>query len=159
MAATNVVSVSLRDYKGKTGVLTFHFPITATEADIETLMNTSLLGYVDAFTGCLMTDMQITKDLTLNPTPAIKVAPEDGVDFEKGGNFGFDVLLSDYRYTIRVPGLEPHVHTGENINLLETDVAVFITAVESGSGTALPSNRDGLDMGAAIEGKVTFHKS
>lgn len=156
--ATIVVTVSLVDYKGDTASVAYHIVDTATDADVAAWV--VLIGEtLDAITGALITGVTVTTPITAWGI-GLKTEPADGVDMERGVNFGYSVADSQYRHTIRVPAIDPALGDGEEIDPDPVPQGVYNNWVVDGNLTCLPSSRDGLDLDGVIDpGLITFHKA
>jgi hypothetical protein len=112
---------------------------------------------LDDLTGLQITAMTLSTQLAL--PVGLKATPTDGYDINKAVNFSYDAANTDYRHTIRVPGVLSTLLVGELV--LDTDpiVTAWNSDMVSGDATVDPSDKYGNDLTGFIQGVVSFRKS
>jgi hypothetical protein len=155
MALVKLYTVKLRDEMSHEGTVSLFLPAGATLTDVQTFSD-ALLPLLDAVIAPTIENVSI--QWLLAPPAGLKaVAGATGI-IERGANLGFEVANSNYRHTIRIPGISSDFIVGDLLNASDTDVAALITAISEGSGTAQPLSEEGNDLEDFIEGAVTFRR-
>lgn len=160
MAATDVLTVGLRDYKGKKATLMLHIAQGSTDVEIATFAAT-LVGDLDLVSGCAVTGVQLTREIDISAA-TYRLTPADGIDVEKGALFGYDVENEDYRHSIWVPGIWASIQNGEQIDTDPAEPAGILSALfsapEPGTDPVVPVSKTGGDLLSLIEAVVSFRK-
>lgn len=155
MATVDLVSVGVKDFKGKTASVVVAIPTGNTLADI-TLYAQAFAGVLDAVTDALVQSITVTLQV---PLPGgLKVAHPESEDIGSGANFGFDCANTNYRETIRVPAILSTLRTGDLVDMTDPVITVFTGNVINGVAPVLPSDHYGNDITAALQAVVTFRK-
>jgi len=154
MALVNSITFSLIDYSGDKRTVRVFTPATATLAELQNLSN-AVAAELDAITGMLITGASVNLQLTLPGT--LKASAVEDVDAERGVNWTFAKLNSNYSYTIRTPGATDAIVDGENL-VPTADTNDWLTVMLDGDATTEPTDEYANDLIAATAQKVTFHK-
>jgi len=159
MAVTHI-GYTLLDAKGKratTGV-----KVDSASYTLEELAEyASELGdLIDNITECKVTDCTIY--ISTEPGASLKGSAVANSDVEEGGLFTFSLASSPYVESIRVPGLVQGKFSGEEVNIVDSDVDAFVDAIVVGldaSGTTVAAvNKFGVNIGALISAVKSFRK-
>jgi hypothetical protein len=158
MAATNIVSMTIRDYKGKRSTVAVHFPTTFTIAQLQAWLDTFAVN-LDGVTEGAIESANVTVGLTV--PGAVKLTPLDDCDIEEGGNFSFSTP-GRYRHTIRVPAISQALVSGNSVNHAVPPVSTMLQNITAGvdvSGTlVIPTNGHGEDLVSLSAATKTFRR-
>lgn len=120
-----------------------------------------LVGLVDPITGCVIESVGLSLAIAM-PGAGEKTDPVAGSNVQEGANFGFSVTGSDYKYTIRVPGLLESLFTGKAVDTLDVDVAAFVDAMVDGYATTgdvvPPTDKFDNDINGLVSAVKTFRR-
>lgn len=155
MADVDFITYSMVDDKGRTASLQVFFETGFTVAQVQAFSDV-VAPLLDDMTGLQILTAQVNLSLTIPGT--VKATPTVGVDAEKGANMGYDAADTDYRHTMRVPGILDANITGELVNDAVQEVIDWNTGITSGDGTVTPTDRYANDLVSFIQGRVTFRK-
>lgn len=152
-----LVSASYSTPDGRKSIETFLPPAT-TLVQAQGFM-TGFLPLVDAIIGGVIQDASVTFPLTM--PGGLKTTPDAGATVHRGGLFGYD-NPSPYKWSQYVGSLTPSLLIGKDVNVGDTDVAAYITAMESGitvSGTPIqPTNQYDDDLTSNTTAVESFRK-
>jgi len=120
---------------------------------------TGFAPLIDAITGGVIVGAQVTFPLTL--PGGLKTTPDTGATVHRGGLFGYD-NASPYKWSQYVGSLTPTLFIADLVNVGDTDVGAYITAMEDGinvSGTFVqPTNEYDDDLTTNVSAKEAFRK-
>jgi len=101
-------------------------------------------------------------DAVVSVTPTVDQTGRPDADsrVEQTGVFNFANGSTSRRFGEAVPSLSDGVIVGGTINLADTDVAAFVTAMGAASGTAAsqPTNNSFQDLTALVDAFLSFRK-
>lgn len=120
---------------------------------------TGFAPLIDAITGGVIVGAEVTLPLAL--PGGLKTTPDAGATVHRGGLFGFD-NPSPYKWSQYVGSLTPTLFNGKLVNVGDTDVNAYLTAMESGitvSGTPVqPTNEYDDDLTTNVSAREAFRK-
>jgi hypothetical protein len=152
-----LVSMSIVTPDGRKSMDTF-LPAATTLAQAQGFI-TSFAALIDTIVGGVIVDANVSFPLTL--PGGIKSTPDAGATVHRGGLFGYD-NPSPYKWSQYVPSLSPSLLLGDAVNVGDTDVGAYITAMESGitvSGTPVqPTNQYDDDLTTNVSAVESFRK-
>lgn len=90
---------------------------------------TGIAPLIDAIAGGVILGSEVTLPMTL--PGGLKTSQVTGATVHRGGLFGFD-NASPYKWSEYVPSLLIGLFNGKDVNVGDTDVNAFITAIEDG---------------------------
>ena len=154
---------SIVDEKGATSTTEIRLPVTTAWADVLG-MAAALPPLIDALISGAITRVGIVFDFTL--TGGVKLAALAGSDVEEGARFQFRTENNFFTH-LRIPTfLESLIVAGtREVDLTDSDVAAFVTAMEDGidlAGAAPivePSDSRGEDIVALVSAQEQFLSS
>jgi hypothetical protein len=153
MADVSFISYRLTDHKGDRATVQIFAPATATLAELQALSD-AVAAELDDVTGLLIESAAVNLALTL---PAgIKESATANVDAEKGVNWGFDAADTDYRHTIRVPGVPSALVEGDNAVHDSGDGLAWKNIIINGDGVTPVTDRYANDLTSLLTAVVTF---
>lgn len=155
MATVDLISVGVKDFKGKTASVVVAIPTGNTLTDI-TLYAQAMAGILDGITDALI--QSITVSLQIPLPGGLKSAHVENEDIGSGANFGFDCVNTNYRETIRVPAILSSIRTGDLVDMTDPLVTVWTGNIINGVAPVTPSDHYGNDIIAALQAQVTFRK-
>jgi len=152
-----LVSLSMSTPDGRKSVDTFLPPAT-TLVQAQGFM-TGFAPLVDVIVGGVINEASVSFPLTL--PGGLKSSPDVGATVHRGGLFGYD-NPSPYKWSQYIPSLTPTLLIGEQVNVGDSDVGAYITAMESGitvSGTPIqPTNQYDDDLTTNTTAVESFRK-
>ncbi len=152
-----LVSLSLSTPDGRKSVETF-LPPASTLAQVQGFV-TAFAPLIDAIVGGVINEATVSFPLTL--PGGLKTSADSGATVHRGGLFGFD-NPSPYKWSQYVPSLTPTLFVGKDVNVGDTDVAAYLTAMEDGitvSGTPIqPQNQYDDDLTTNTTAVESFRK-
>lgn len=158
---TYFYSLTLRDAKGdKANVVV---PFNESGVAIADIIEggQDLVGLVDPITECVVESVRVSLNIDL-PGTGEKTDPVAGSDVQEGANFGFSAAGTDYRHTIRIPGILEALQSGKSITIVGNDAETFVDAIVDGYATTgdtiLPTDSYGNDLDGVITAVKTFRK-
>lgn len=152
-----LVSLSMSTPDGRKSVQTF-LPAATTLAQAQGFM-TGFAPLIDAIVGGVINEAIVSFPLTL--PGGLKSSADAGATVHRGGLFGFD-NASPYKWSQYVPSLTPALLIGTSVNVGDTDVAAYLTAMETGitvSGTPItPTNEYDDNLTTNVTAVESFRK-
>ena len=152
-----LVSLSMSTPDGRKSVETF-LPSATTLVQAQGFM-TGFAPLVDAIVGGVIQEASVSFPLTL--PGGLKSSADAGATVHRGGLFGYD-NPSPYKWSQYIPSITPALLIGKDVNVGDTDVAAYITAMESGitvSGTPIqPTNQYDDDLTTNTTAVESFRK-
>lgn len=155
-----LVSIGVRDDAGSSATLPIYIEDTGlTLADVQGFADL-MAGLVDDITDGVVTNIAITFNHTL---PAgLKASAVADSSVQKSGLFTFELVDSKYALSVRVPAMKEAFVTSGNIDTAATEVAAFISAINSGLvpdvTLVYPTNQFGFDVSGLRKAVLTFRK-
>jgi len=154
------ISYAFRDADGDQTTEVIHVPDgSATLTELETFgqMSADLL---DAVSDASIDRITLTVSIPLSGNG--KVSPVANSEVQKGGLMGFSVNGSNYRHSLRIPAFTPALFSGNSINTGDTDVAAFITAMQTGVDVGgkilVPCDKYENDIVSLISARKSFRR-
>jgi hypothetical protein len=152
-----LVSTSVQTSDGRKTIEVF-LPAATTLAQAQGFL-TGFAPLVDVIMGGVIVEASVSFPLTL--PGGLKSSQDAGATVHRGGLFGYD-NASLYKWSQYIPSLTPTLFVGDLVNVGDTDVAAYITAMESGitvSGTPVqPTNQYDDDLTTQITAVESFRK-
>jgi len=152
-----LVSMSIQTPDGRKSIPTF-LPAATTLAQAQGFL-TQFAPLVDVITDGVIVEAEVSFPLTL--PGGLKTTPNAGGTVHRGGLFGYD-NASPYKWSQYIASLLPADLIGDAVNIGDTDVAAYITAMESGltvSGTPIqPTNQYDDDLTTNVSAVEAFRK-
>jgi len=152
-----LVSISIGAEDGDKSIPTY-LPDSTTLAQAQGFL-TGFAPLIDAITGGVIQSASVSFDLTL--PGGLKTDQVGDVSVHRGGLFGYR-NTSPYKWSQFVPTLTESLFIGEAVNVGDTDVGAYATAMEDGitvSGTAIqPTNEYGNDLTSNVTATQSFRK-
>lgn len=153
--AVDILSYALEDFNGARFNMRIFVPAGGTLAELQAYSN-ALLTDVDPLTACRIVQASVAKGLTIPGT--LKADPVDDMFGQLGANLSFAASGTQYRHTLRIPGINETYVLGELIDVDHANVVALRTEMITGDGTLAASDAYSNDLTSFIEGKATFHK-
>lgn len=152
-----LVSMSIETSDGRKSVPVF-LPNATTLVQAQGFM-TGFAPLVNAITGGVIVGAEVSFPLTL--PGGLRTTADAGATVHRGGLFGYD-NPSPYKWSQYIPSLTPTLFIGDLVNVGDTDVGAYITAMESGidvSGTFIqPTNQYDDDLTTQVTAAEAFRK-
>ena len=155
MANVDLITFQLTDAAGKVAQCHVYVPSGETIEDIQALA-TAIATELDDVTAAVITEASVRLSLTL--PGGLKAEATAGHYVNLGANFAFDAADTEYRHTIRVPGILEALLSGDTVIMADADVAAFTTAIVDGTALVDPSDRYGNDLVAVLPSMATFRR-
>lgn len=148
---------SIQDAKGQTSTMEINIPTATTLANATTFAQ-AMAGLLNAVTTGAITRIGVVLSVAL--PGGIRTGALTNSDVEEGARFQFRTALGNLTAT-RVPTfLETLIASNSRaVDLEDTDVAAFVTAMEDGIGGVTPTDKRGEDVAALTSAREQFQSS
>ncbi len=158
MASDVLISLPMVSADGERKAIDIWLPSSVTLVQAQGYL-TAMAPLIDAINGAVLGQATVTLPLTM--PSGLKSSAAAGSTVHRGGLFGFD-NASPYKWSEFVPALTPTLFTGTLVNVGDTDVNAFLSAVEAGvdvSGTTIhQTNQYGDVLTTSVSAKESFRK-
>jgi len=158
MAHDVLLTIGIEDIVGATKTINVFFPAATTLAQVQGWATSALVN-LSNFEFGVIKYADVTLPITL--PGGIGTAPVAGSTVRRGGLMSFD-NPTRYSWDQYIPAIDTTVLVGTDIDITNTDVAAWITAMTTGisvSGTFIqPTNGSGEDLTALRKATETFRK-
>ena len=155
MANVDLITFQVQDAASKIAQVHVYVPAGETVTDLQALV-TAIAPVLDAITGAKLTEVSVRLALTL--PGGLKADATAGHYVNLGANFAFDAADTEFRHTIRVPGILESMLSGDTVVMSATEVKAFTDAIEDGTALVDPSDRYGNDLVAVMPSMATFRR-
>lgn len=148
---------SIRDAKNRSSLVEVNLPtgttVTAAQDmvdDLAPLIEALIRGAIDRAGICV----------TAALPAGLRTTPLDHSDVEEGARFIFN-SVGGYTTSLRIPTIDETIILPNSplVDLTNTDVSAFVTAMVSGTGGALPTDYRGADIISLRSAREAFQRS
>jgi hypothetical protein len=150
----NVITVTIRDVAGDKSTVNINFPVSVTEAQAQSWLDT-FLPALDAIVDGVIDSAGWLRALTL---PAgLKTTPGTQRN-QVGALMTFDVANTNYAHSIRLPAVKESKLSGKALNINDAQVQAVRDALTTGVSGVTPVSRFGDDLVALTSGMVSYRR-
>jgi hypothetical protein len=154
MADDVLLSVKETDFNGKSKTSLVYFAPATTLASVTTFAQ-AFAPLVEAVSESQVTALTVSLPIAL--PGGLKGAPGAGVRINAGGRFSFDTP-GRYNFGLWIGAMKAAFVNVDDLRLDETEMLAVTAAISAGLSGVIPTDGNGIDVGAIRTGKYAFRK-